>query len=762
MRLDPADAAALLAARHADPFSVLGMHAQPDGSLLVRAFLPGAQAVVLRDTARGHRVATLQRVHDDGLFEATVPRRKQPFDYRLDITWAGGHATPAQADPYRYGPLVGELDLHLLAEGTHQRPFEVLGAHPLTLGEGVYAVAGVRFAVWAPNARRVSVVGSFNGWDGRRHPMRHRGASGVWELFIPHLQPGDLYKFELLGPDGTVLPLKCDPYARASQRRPDNASVIAPPLPPAKALPEGRAAANRRDAPMAIYEVHLGSWRRAEDGDFLDWDALADTLPAYAADLGFTHVELLPVTEHPFDGSWGYQTLGQFAPTARFNRHGTPGDSTSAGTGAGAGEAAARADAPAGFARFVAACHARGVGVLLDWVPAHFPTDAFGLAQFDGTPLYEYADPREGFHRDWNTLIYNFARREVANFLAGSALYWVERFGIDGLRVDAVASMLYRDYSRNPGEWIPNIHGGRENLEAIALLKRVNELLGAECPGAVTIAEESTAFPGVSAPTFLGGLGFHYKWNMGWMNDTLRYMAEDPVHRRWHHDKLTFGLVYAFAENFVLPLSHDEVVHGKRSLLGRMPGDPQDPQQWQRFANLRAYYGFMWGHPGKKLLFMGQEFAQPTEWNEAVTLPWQLLDDARHRGVQRWVRDLNTLYRHHPALHRLDCEAAGFDWLVVDQAAESMLAFVRRDGAGGQVIVVCNFTPVPREGFRLGVPDGPGAWREALNSDSAHYGGSNLGNAGALLAVAPVGAHGRTQSIQLTLPPLATLFLLPA
>ena len=728
--ISDADLHALREARHPDPFGVLGMHTDAQRHLWVRAWLPGATQVDVVETKTGRTLAELDRRHEDGLFEGVVPRRRTPFDYRLGVTWAAGH-TQRLADPYRIGTLIADADLHYLMEGTHLRPFEVLGAHPLRLGEGVYAVDGVRFAVWAPNAARVSVVGDFNGWDGRRHPMRTRGASGVWELFVPHATPGDRYKFEIRTPDGAVLPLKGDPYARAAQNRPETASVVAGPLPPRQPLPPGRAEANARQAPVSIYEVHLGSWRRHPDGSFHDWDTLAATLPAYAADLGFTHLELLPVTEHPFDGSWGYQTLGLYAPTSRF------------------GDAA-------GFARFVQACRAAGIGLILDWVPAHFPSDAHGLAKFDGTPLYEYADPREGFHRDWNTLIYNFGRHEVRNFLAGSALYWCERMGADGLRVDAVASMLYRDYSRKAGEWIPNVHGGRENLEAIALLRRVNEVLGSECPGAITLAEESTAFPGVSSPTYLGGLGFHYKWNMGWMHDTLKYMAEDPVHRPWHHDRMTFGLVYAFSENFVLPLSHDEVVHGKGSLLGKMPGD-----EWQRFANLRAYYGFMWGHPGKKLLFMGQEWGQRSEWNHDVELPWGDLQQPAHAGVQQLVRDLNRLYREQPALHRLDCDGHGFEWLAADERALSVYAWLRQDEAGRPVIVVCNMTPVPRHGFRLGVPEGALQWRELLNTDSAFYGGSNLGNGG-VVDVQPVQAHGRAQSLALTLPPLATLFLAPA
>ncbi|MCP5286842.1 MAG: 1,4-alpha-glucan branching protein GlgB [Burkholderiaceae bacterium] len=724
-----ADLHALREARHADPFAVLGMHTDAHRQLWVRAWLPGASAVGVVETKTGRTLAALDLRHKDGFFEGVIPRRRTPFDYRLDVTWSSGRLQRL-ADPYRVGPLIGDADLHYLTEGTHLRPFEVLGAHPMALGEGVYAMDGVRFAVWAPNAARLSVVGDFNGWDGRRHPMRSRGASGIWELFVPHAAPGDRYKFEIRTPDGAVLPLKSDPYARAAQNRPETASVVATPLPPRQSLPAGRAEANARQAPVSIYEVHLGSWRRHPDGSFHDWDKLAATLPAYAADLGFTHLELLPVTEHPFDGSWGYQTLGLYAPTSRF------------------GDAA-------GFARFVQACRAAGIGLILDWVPAHFPSDAHGLAQFDGTPLFEYADPREGFHRDWNTLIYNFGRNEVRNFLAGSALYWCERLGADGLRVDAVASMLYRDYSRNAGEWIPNVHGGRENLEAVSLLKRVNEVLGSECPGAITLAEESTAFPGVSAPTYLGGLGFHYKWNMGWMHDTLKYMAEDPVHRAWHHDRMTFGLVYAFSENFVLPLSHDEVVHGKGSLLGKMPGD-----EWQRFANLRAYYGFMWGHPGKKLLFMGQEWGQRSEWNHDVELPWGDLQQPAHAGVQQLVRDLNRVYREQPALHRLDCDGHGFEWLAADERALSVYAWLRKDETGRPVIVVCNMTPVPRHGFRLGVPEGARRWRELLNTDSAFYGGSNLGNAG-VVDVEAVPAHGRAQSLALVLPPLATLFLAP-
>ena len=729
--LNQDDLQALVGACHSDPFAVLGMHAHAAGGLCVRAMLPGASAVELLDARSGRQLAVFDKHHDAGFFEALLPRRRNAFDYRLAVQWSSGHSG-VYADAYRYGPLIGEQDLYYLGEGSHHRPFEVLGAHPMTLGAGAGAIDGVRFAVWAPNAQRVSVVGDINGWDGRRHPMRSRGPSGVWELFVPHAQPGDRYKFEIRTHAGLLLPLKSDPYARATEMRPATASVVGAALQSRRALPADRAAANGRAAPMSIYEVHAGSWRRHPDGRFHDWDDLAAALPAYVADLGFTHVELMPISEHPFDGSWGYQTLGLYAPSARFGP-------------------------PEGFARFVQACRAHGIGVLLDWVPGHFPSDAFGLAQFDGTALYEYADPREGFHRDWNTLIYNFGRHEVRNFLVGNALYWIERQGVDGLRVDAVASMLYRDYSRNAGEWIANVHGGRENLEAIAFLRRTNEVVGVECPGAITLAEESTAFPGVSAPTYAGGLGFHFKWNMGWMHDTLEYMAQDPVHRKWHHDKMSFGLIYAFSENFVLPLSHDEVVHGKGSILGRMPGD-----DWQRFANLRAYYGFMWAHPGKKLLFMGQEFGQPGEWNHDGELPWQLLGDARHAGVHALVRDLNRLYRSIPALHRLDTDANGFEWIDAHDGERSLYSWVRHDGQGGQVLVLANMTPVPRLGLRLGVPEGAPAWREVLNTDSAHYGGSNTGNGAAELWVEAVASHGRGQSIVLTVPPLATLMLVPA
>ena len=720
--LDPRDVQQLREGRHGDAFAVLGAHAQPDGSAWLAVFLPGAMQVAAVAPGDGGSVLATLALRDlAGLFEAALPGKAA---YRLQVRWADGSRSLLD-DPYRFGPVLGEVDAWLLAEGSHLRPFEILGASPRER-EGV---AGCAFAVWAPNASRVSVVGDFNQWDGRRHPMRLRRECGVWEIFLPGVHAGARYKFELLDRDGQLLPLKVDPYAREAELRPASASVVAP-LPPPQPASTARQRANALDAPISIYEVHLGSWRRkVEQGNrWLSWDELADELLPYAAWMGFTHLELLPVTEHPFDGSWGYQTLGLYAPTARFG-------------------------APEGFARFVARAHEAGLGVLLDWVPAHFPSDEHGLVRFDGTPLYEYADPREGFHNDWNTLIYNFGRTEVQNFLVGSALYWLERYGVDGLRVDAVASMLYRDYSRKPGEWLPNRYGGRENLEAIAFLKRANEVIGVQRPQAVTLAEESTAFPGVSRPPYAGGLGFHYKWNMGWMHDTLKYMSRDPVHRRHHHAEMSFGLMYAFSENFVLPLSHDEVVHGKGSMLAKMPGD-----RWHKFANLRAYYGFMFGHPGKKLLFMGNEFAQVREWNHDASLDWHLNDDPMHAGVKHLVRDLNRLLRECPALHQRDCQADGFEWISHSDAAHSVFSFVRRGlGDAPPLLVLSNFTPVARRGWRVGVPR-PGCWRERLNTDSAHYGGSNLGTPLGQAHSQDVACNGRADSIVVDLPPLASVF----
>jgi 1,4-alpha-glucan branching enzyme len=718
--LPQADVNALLSATHGDPFAVLGPHIEDDGQVWVRALMPGAQSVEAID-GDGKVIEKLAARDKAGLFEGAIGRTQRP--YRLRVVWVDGNRGD-YADAYAFGSQIGELDLHLLGEGSHLRPYQVLGAHPMRV-DGVH---GTRFAVWAPNASRVSTVGDFNSWDGRRHAMRVHPGIGVWEIFIPHVDTGTPYKYEIRTRDGRLLPLKADPYAFAAELRPATASVVA--RPPSRQLPERRKDANARNAPVSIYEVHLGSWKRQAGNRFLDWDQLAAELPSYAADMGFTHIELLPIAEHPFDGSWGYQVLGLFAPTARF------GD-------------------PAGCVRFIDACHTRGLGVLLDWVPAHFPTDVYGLARFDGTALYEYDDPREGFHKDWNTLIYNFGRNEVCNMLVANALFWLEQYGVDGLRVDAVASMLYRDYSRVAGEWIPNRFGGRENLEAIAFLKRMNEIVGREVPASVTMAEESTAWPGVSRPTSGGGLGFHYKWNMGWMHDTLTYFAKEPVHRRWHHNTLTFSLIYAFDENFVLPLSHDEVVHGKGSLLGKMPGD-----RWQQFANLRLLLAYMWLHPGKKLLFMGGEFGQQREWNHDASLDWHLLDDPAHRGVQSLVRELNRLYRSRPALHALDCEAGGFEWIEANDSDQSVLVFMRRDFSGAALLVVCNFTPVPRSGYRVGLT-GAGTWREVFNSDSRFYGGSDLGNGALPIAVEPIPAHGRSHSVALQLPPLGALVLEP-
>ena len=713
--------AALMQGEHSDPFSVLGLHAV-DGHWVVRACLPGAASVdveVLSGIGAG-TFTKLARQGDSAVFAATIAGPTAPFAYRLRVDW-GSHRQDLD-DPYRFAPVLGALDIWLLAEGTHQRPYEKLGAH-LVEADGV---AGVNFAVWAPNARRVAVIGSFNGWDSRRHGMRCHGASGIWEIFLPGLAAGDLYKFAITTQAGARLE-KADPFALRAELRPATASVVAA-LPPVAPPADARRAANGLQAPISIYEVHLGSWRRvpAEGDRWLTYRELAAQLIPYVKDLGFTHIELLPITEHPFDGSWGYQPIGLYAPTARF---GSPDD----------------------FRYFVDAAHASGIGVLLDWVPGHFPTDAHGLAGFDGTHLYEHADPREGFHQDWNTLIFNYGRKEVRNYLVGNALYWIERFGIDGLRVDAVASMLYRDYSRKEGEWIANEHGGRENLEAIAFLRQLNAVVCAERPEAIMIAEESTSFPQVSRPLYMGGLGFHYKWNLGWMNDTLRFMGEDPVHRTYHHDELTFGLAYAFTENFMLPLSHDEVVHGKGSILARMPGDA-----WQRYANLRAYYGFMWGHPGKKLLFMGCEFAQPGEWKFDRSLDWHLLDSPAHAGVQRLVRDLNAVQRHEAALHQLDVDAAGFEWIARDDRENSVFSFLRKAGDGGVVVVLCNFTPVPRGGYRIGVPQ-PGRYRELINTDAAVYGGSGVHNGE--LDTEAVGAHGHAQSLSVMVPPLATLML---
>ncbi|MBN9024621.1 1,4-alpha-glucan branching protein GlgB [Kaistia sp. MMO-174] len=721
-RASGADVEALIAARHGDPFALLGPHETADG-LVIRAFVPHAETLAVEDLD-GRRVAPLERRPGTDFFEGLIPGRSERFGYRLRAENAGGGWT--FYDPYSFAGVLGATDDYLLVEGTHRQLYAKLGAH-LLHHQGV---DGVHFAVWAPDAQRVSVVGNFNGWDGRRHQMRKRVDSGLWELFAPGFGEGEIYKYEIVGADGIVQPLKADPVGFAGELRPSTASIVARTdnfswrdddyL---RQREEGQA----RRKPMAIYEVHLGSWQRGDGNAFLTYDELADRLIPYAVEMGFTHLELLPVSEHPLDDSWGYQPIGLFAPT---RRHGDP----------------------VGFARFVDRAHQAGLAIILDWVPAHFPTDRHGLAHFDGKPLYEHADPRRGFHPDWNTAIYDFGRAEVANFLAASALYWLDRFHVDGLRVDAVASMLYLDYSRKAGEWLPNPDGTNDNKDAVAFLRRVNQLCYGEHPGTVTIAEESTAWPGVSRPAHENGLGFGFKWNMGWMHDTLDYMSLEPIHRRYHHDKLTFGLLYAFSENFVLPLSHDEVVHGKRSILGRMPGD-----RWQQFANLRAYYGFMWGHPGKKLLFMGQEFGQQNEWNFNQSLDWHLLAEPAHAGLRDFVRDLNHAYRQHPALHARDCEGEGFRWVVADDKEQSVFAFLRFGAPGDRpVLVVSNFTPVVRDFYRVGVPEA-GRWREILNSDAEIYGGSGKGNLGAVEAV-PVPAHGFPASATMVLPPLSTVF----
>ena len=709
--------------KQADPFAVLGMHETHNG-IEIRALLPDADKVEVIDKESQSMVVALERVDERGFFSAIVPDVNHFFAYQFKVYW--GSDVHLIEDPYRFHPMINDLDQWLLAEGSLLRPYEVLGAH-FTECDGV---PGVNFRVWAPNAKRVSLVGDFNYWDGRRHPMRFHPASGIWELFLPKASLGQRYKFELIDCYGN-LRLKADPYAFSSELRPDTASEISM-LPDVVEMTEERRKANQRNQPISIYEVHLGSWRRNLENNFwLDYDQIADELIPYVKHMGFTHIEFLPLSEFPFDGSWGYQPIGLYSPTSRF------------GT-------------PEGFKRLVEKAHKAGINVILDWVPGHFPSDTHGLVAFDGTALYEHTDPREGYHQDWNTLIYNYGRNEVKNFLSSNALYWLERFGVDGIRVDAVASMIYRDYSRAEGEWIPNQYGGRENLEAIEFLKHTNWKIHSEMTGAISIAEESTSFGGVTHPTENGGLGFNFKWNMGWMNDTLSYMQLDPVYRRYHHDKMTFGMIYQYSENFVLPLSHDEVVHGKCSLLGKMPGDA-----WQKFANLRAYYGYMWGYPGKKLLFMGNEFAQGREWNYEESLDWFLLDENHggpwHKGVLQLVKDLNGVYQNNAPLFELDGEPEGFDWLVVDDAENSVFAFERKSSNGERIIVISNFTPVPREGYRIGV-NAAGEYEEILNTDSMYYQGSNVGNFG-LVESEEIASHGRENSISVTIPPLATIYL---
>jgi len=723
--------AALARGEHRDPFAILGPHATRK-QWVVRCFHPQAERVEVI-TLDGASLGVARPMAAHGVFELRMRLPVRPYRLRL---FENGRPREID-DPYRFGAVLGDLDRHLIGEGRHERLYDLLGARPAEFD----GVAGVQFAVWAPGARRVSVVGPFNQWDGRRHPMRLHPANGVWDLFLPGLCAGELYKFELLGPDGRLLPLKSDPLARRMEPPPGNASIVHESVYEWRdaAWMAQRSEAAALDRPVAIYEVHAGSWKHRSDmarpgaggtgmAGRLGYRELASELVGYAREMGFTHIELLPINEHPFDGSWGYQPIGLFAPTWRY---GPPDD----------------------FKYFVDACHAAGLGVIVDWVPAHFPRDAHGLARFDGTPLYEYADPRLGEHRDWGTLVFDFARPEVVNYLVANAQWWIEEYHVDALRVDAVASMIYLDYSRKAGEWLPNRYGGNENLEAIAFMRRLNEVV--HSMGAMTMAEESTAWPMVSRPTYVGGLGYSYKWNMGWMHDTLAYLREDPVHRRYHQDGLTFGLLYAFSENFVLPLSHDEVVHGKGSLLGKMPGD-----SWQRFANLRLLYAYLYAYPGKKLLFMGGEFAQEREWSVDRALDWELLDRTEHRGIQALVRDLNAVYTGHAALHRRDCDAGGFSWVDCSDHENSVIAFLRQaNDPRDHLLVVCNFTPVVRYDYRVGVPSG-GRYLELLNTDAVAYGGSGLGNLGSVTAEA-VSAHGQPLSLRLTLPPLAALFLVP-
>ncbi|MCH8477784.1 MAG: 1,4-alpha-glucan branching protein GlgB [Wenzhouxiangella sp.] len=718
--MTPPGTDALLRGEHGCPFELLGCHPGPGpGHAVVRVLLPGAQSVAIW---LGDETLPMKQVDPVGFFAAIVPEQCLR-GYRLRVQWP--NTSQDIDDPYRLEPRLGELDRHLLAEGTHHDSYRLLGAHPLNH----QGLDGTAFAVWAPNARRVSVVGDFNDWDGRCHPMRLHPGCGVWELFVPGIGPGQRYKYEILGADGRCL-LKADPCARHAELPPATASRVWADGAYAwgdQAWLAERAHRQALDQPLSIYELHAGSWKRHADGSWLNYRELAEELVPWMVELGFTHIELMPISEHPFSGSWGYQPSGLFAPTARF---GTPDD----------------------FRYLIDACHQAGIGVILDWVPGHFPDDAHGLAGFDGSCLYEHADERQGRHRDWDTLIYNLGRTEVVNFLISNALFWLREFHIDGLRIDAVASMLYLDYSRQPGDWIPNAHGDNRNLDAVDFFQRLNRTIHREVPGVLTIAEESTAWPLVSRQPESGGLGFNYKWNMGWMNDSLRYFGKDPIHRSHHHNDLTFGLVYAFSENFVLPLSHDEVVHGKGSLAGRMPGD-----DWQRLANLRLLLAFQWTYPGKKLLFMGAELAQPDEWNHDGQLPWSRLAEPGPAGVCRLLGDLNHCYRALPALHAADCQPEGFAWISCDDASQNVIVYLRRGPDGACVLVACNFSPVVRYGYRVGVPLA-GRWRERLNTDAALYGGSDVGNLGAVDSD-DQSCHGQPCSLALTLPPLAAVIL---
>jgi 1,4-alpha-glucan branching enzyme len=718
--------------RNGDPFSLLGMHllgTRPQQSIEVRAFLPeAAEAWVVEE--KGETIHHMKRIDPLGFFLSRFSRGRI-FPYRLKVRTAEGTLSEFQ-DPYSFGRVLTDYDLHLLSEGSHYQNYEKLGAHITELD----GVQGVHIAVWAPNAAYVSVIGDFNRWDNRRHPMRFLGSSGIWEIFVPGLGEGEIYKFFIRSRFHDFETVKAGPYAFSFEQRPKSASIVWDinkyQWKDAEWMAK-RPQTNWFEAPIAIYEVHLGSWARKpeEENRFLSYRELARMLVPYVQEMGYTHIELMPVNEHPLDASWGYQPIGYFSPTCR---HGSPED----------------------FMYFVDQCHQRGIGVILDWVPAHFPRDGHGLSFFDGTHLYEHQDWRRGEHRDWGTLVFNYGRNEVKNFLISNALFWFEKYHIDGLRVDAVASMIYLDYSRKPGEWIPNEFGGNENLEAIDFLKKFNEVVHQYYPGVLTVAEESTAWPAVSRPVYLGGLGFDLKWNMGWMNDTLEYISKDPVHRKHHQNNLTFGLLYAFTENFVLVLSHDEVVHGKRSMLSKMPGD-----LWQKMANLRLYYGFMYGHPGKKLLFMGGEFGQWDEWNFDQSLDWHLARFREHIHLQHYVRHINRLYVQEPALHQVDFDHHGFEWIDMHDTENSVISFIRRARDWHDyIVVVCNFTPVPRWSYRVGVPEHR-YYREILNSESNLYGGSNLGNGGGLHSE-PIPWHGKPCSIEIVIPPLGVLYFKPS
>ncbi len=723
----------LLRREAADPHAILGAHAVPDG-VVIRALRPGAINVIavvgapespLRDNT-----TRLQQIDPAGVFEGVIEGAELPLRYELEVDY-GAAGTFMAPDPYSFSPTLGELDLYLIGEGRHEQLYELLGAH-IREHQGV---TGTAFAVWAPAARAVSLIGDFNHWNGVSHPMRSLGSSGIWELFVPAIAEGSRYKYEVVTQEGEVR-VKADPYAQEAEVPPATASIVARShhrwSEPESAWLERRRADRPLGDPISIYEVHIGSWRRnaVEGNRPLTYLELADELSEYAQDMGFTHIELLPVMAHPFEGSWGYQVTGYYAPAPRY---GTPDE----------------------LRTFIERLHTKGLGVIVDWVPGHFPRDDFGLARFDGTELYEHADPRRGAHPEWGTLEFNYGRHEVRNFLIANALFWLSEYHVDGIRVDAVASMLYLDYSREPGEWVPNQFGGREDLDAVSFLKELNEVVYGREPGVISAAEESTAWPGVSRPTYLGGLGFGFKWNMGWMHDTLSYFQQDPVYRRYHHHELTFSMMYAFSENFILPLSHDEVVHGKGSLYGKMAGD-----DWQKRANLKALYGYMWAHPGKKLLFMGGEFAQPGEWRHDASLDWHLLESAGHSGVQSLVRDLNHAYRAEPALWELDSAPEGFYWLEVGDADNNVLAFARQNaGAERVVVAIMNLSPVVRSEYRLGLPR-PGGWRELINTDSRHYGGGDVGNGGGIDAQ-PVPWHGQPYSAEVTLPPLAALWLVP-